>query len=78
MFDFTVLQGSRENALTEANTIILTKSTAEQLFGTTDVINKFMRTERVKQPFKITAILEDFPAKLPLKFQSYYFTEKFC
>ena len=68
MFDFKVLYGSRENALAEANAIVLTKSSAEQLFGTADVVNKFIRTDRAEQPFKITAVLEDFPPNSHLSF----------
>lgn len=68
VFDFKVLHGARENALAEANAIVLTKSSAEQLFGTTDVVNKFVRTDRADQPFKITAVLDDFPLNSHLNF----------
>ena len=68
VFDFKVLYGSRENALAEANAIVLTKASAEQLFGTADVVNKFIRTDRAEQPFKITAVVEDFPLNSHLSF----------
>src|SRR5687768_1163692 len=68
VFDFRILQGSRENALAEANTIVLTRSSAERLFGTTDVVNKFVRTDRFDQPLKITAVLDDFPPNSHLSF----------
>jgi putative ABC transport system permease protein len=68
VFDFKVLYGSRENALAEANAIVLTKSSAEQLFGTADVVNKYIRTDRAGQPFKITAVLDDFPPNSHLSF----------
>ena len=68
IFDFRILQGSRENALAEANTIVLTRSSAERLFGTTDVVNKFVRTDRFDQPLKITAVLDDFPPNSHLSF----------
>ena len=68
IFDFTVLHGSRENALAEANAIVLTRSSAERLFGTVDVVNKFIRTDRFDQPLKITAVLDDFPPNSHLSF----------
>ena len=68
IFDFTVLHGSRENALAEANAIVVTKSSAERLFGTADVVNKFIRTDRFEQPLKITAVLDDFPPNSHLSF----------
>lgn len=43
IFQFPALLGSRENALNETYSIVLTESTAKALFGDTDPINKTVR-----------------------------------
>lgn len=66
MFDFAFLYGNKTRALSDQNGIILTKSLAEKLFGTADVIGKTIRIER-KDNFIVTGILEDFPANSSFK-----------
>ena len=62
MFDFKVLYGSRDHALTEPNTIVLTRSTAERLFGQANAVGKIIRSDRSDQPLRVSAVLADFPA----------------
>jgi ABC-type antimicrobial peptide transport system permease subunit len=70
MFDFPVLAGNRDNALAANSNIIITKSLAEKLFGTTDVIGKTIKIER-KDNFMITAVLENIPSNSNFKAMEY-------
>src|SRR5438477_310634 len=40
IFDFTTIAGERRDALSEPRSVVLTKDTAESLFGTTDAVGK--------------------------------------
>jgi ABC-type antimicrobial peptide transport system permease subunit len=70
MFDFPVLAGNRDNALAANSNIIITKSLAEKLFGTTDVIGKTIKIER-KDNFMITAVLDNIPSNSNFKAMEY-------
>ncbi|MCZ4222908.1 ABC transporter permease [Pedobacter rhodius] len=60
VYDFKFIDGNPRTALTDANTVILTESTAKLLFQSTDVVNKFVRFEN-KIQLKITAVVKDMP-----------------
>lgn len=62
VFDFKVLHGTREGALNDSHTLVLTRSTAERLFGRSDVAGKLIDVEEDSQPYRITAVLDDFPS----------------
>lgn len=67
IFDFKIIDGSKENSLRESHTVVITKSTAIRLFGKTDVTGKIIRNDRDPQGFRITAVLDDFPANSHLQ-----------
>ena len=67
-FDFQLLQGNRNTALTAPHSVIVTEETAEKLFGTTDVIGKAMKVDRDSVPCVITAVLKNFPPNSHLSF----------
>lgn len=67
VFDFKVAYGTLEGALREPNTAVLTRSTAERLFGTSDAVGKLIDIEE-DQLIKVTAVLEDFPSNSHLSF----------
>ena len=67
-FDFPLLQGNRNSALTAPHSVIVTEETAKNLFGKTDVIGKLIKTDRDSVPFKITGVLKNFPANSHLSF----------
>ncbi|HEY6978640.1 MAG TPA: FtsX-like permease family protein [Chitinophagaceae bacterium] len=68
VFDFKLLQGDRNTALTAPHSVIVTEETARKFFGTTDVIGKFLKNDRDTVPFKITGVLKNFPANSHISF----------
>lgn len=61
VFDHTVLNGSLQDALTEPNTIVLTKTMAKKYFGTENPIGKVI-TSNEKRDYKVTAVIADLPS----------------
>jgi putative ABC transport system permease protein len=63
IFDFPIIHGSRESALKDMMSIVLTQSTAQALFGTDDVVGKIV-TVKIEQPedLKVSAVIADPPA----------------
>ena len=68
MFGFKMISGSAETALIEPNSIVLTKSVAQALFGDEDPMNKLVKIENQGE-LKVTGVLEDVPAQSTLQFQ---------
>lgn len=68
IFDFRLLYGDRSSALTAPHSVIITEETAKKFFGTTEVMGKVIKVERDSTPFKITAVLKNFPANSHLSF----------
>jgi putative ABC transport system permease protein len=67
-FNFPVLQGNPNTALIAPHSVILTEETAKKLFSTTAVIGKEIKVEADSTPFKITAVLKNFPVNSHLSF----------
>ncbi|MEZ4993632.1 MAG: ABC transporter permease [Saprospiraceae bacterium] len=67
IFQFPLLRGDRETALSQPNSIVLTRSTANSLFKTEDVIGKTVRFEN-SQDLQVTALLEDLPGNSTFQF----------
>ncbi|SFH01572.1 ABC transporter permease [Pedobacter insulae] len=61
IFDYKFIKGSASQVLKDVNSIILTKSFAEKLFGNEDPINKSVKLEN-EDVLKVAAIIEDVPA----------------
>ncbi|MCF0049101.1 ABC transporter permease [Dyadobacter sp. LJ53] len=66
LFDLPLHAGNRDKALAENSNIIITRSLAEKLFGTTDVLGKTIRIER-KDNLMITAVLDNIPSNSSFK-----------
>ena len=69
LFDFKLLKGNRETVLQQPNSIVLTRSGAEKLFGKQEPIGK--RVEHFADDtstFVVTGILEDVPQNSQLQF----------
>jgi putative ABC transport system permease protein len=60
MFDFKLISGNREKALSGNNGIVITRSLAEKLFGTTDVLGKIITLDH-KDSFSVTAVIDNIP-----------------
>jgi putative ABC transport system permease protein len=62
VFTLPVVTGEIKNALTDPNSVVITKSTALKYFGTTDVVGKNIETDENKSTiYKITAVIQDIP-----------------
>jgi putative ABC transport system permease protein len=69
LFDFKIIAGDRNTALKDPNSVIITEETAKKIFGEINVIGKTLRVDRGDSiPYKITAVLENFPANSHLNF----------
>ncbi|AKD58508.1 ABC transporter permease [Spirosoma radiotolerans] len=60
LFDFPLSSGNRETSLSGKNKIVITKSLAEKLFGTTDALGKIIQLDH-KDSFSVTGVLDNLP-----------------
>lgn len=65
-FNFKVLAGDKENALTRPSTLVLTESIAKKFFGDTNPIGKYLFFNN--NPTEITAVIADQPENTHLQF----------
>ncbi len=68
MFDFKVLQASKNNLLAEPNEMVLTEATAKKLFGDENPIGKVIKTDRRWGSFKVTGIVQNPPKNSHIQF----------
>lgn len=69
VFQIPILKGSREKALTNTNSIVISKSKAEKYFPHEDPIGKVLIiNENESKPYQITAVMEDFPSTSHLNY----------
>ena len=61
LFSIPLLKGNIETVLTAPNSMVLSESTAKIIFGNEDPIDKMLRINTRKEPYKITGIMADFP-----------------
>ncbi len=66
IFDFTFLAGDSKTALINPNSLVLTETMANQLFGSTDVLGKTVEVSD-KITLAVTGIIKDFPKNSHLK-----------
>ncbi len=67
VFDFTFIQGRAEDALQNPFSVVLTRQTAETLFGSTDVVGRRLRLAD-RDEFTVTGVVEDWPEPSHLTF----------
>lgn len=67
VFSFTLLKGNQEKALTEPNSVILTRSMAKKYFDSEDIIGKTIQVNN-QTDYTITGLMEDVPANSTLQF----------
>jgi len=70
IFSFPLLSGSPAEALKGPYSLVLTRSKALQLFGTTDAVGKTVqiRSDTAYRPFVVTAVAEDIPINSSISF----------
>ncbi len=67
IFPYPLLQGNPAEVLKEPASIVLTRATANALFGSTDPMNKTVRIDN-QQELKVTGVLADVPGNSSLQF----------
>lgn len=71
VFSFPFLKGDPNTALKEANSIVITASTAKRYFGDADPMGKLIESKSASgtyTPFTVTGVLADIPAQSHLQF----------
>lgn len=66
VLDFEILQGDVSTALTNPNTVVVTKSTAEKYFGKENPIGKNIEVNG--NPIEVVAVMQDVPENSHIKF----------
>lgn len=62
VFSFTFIAGAPDTALKEPNTLVLTRSTAEKFFGSTDVLDRMVTVDMPGAPLlRVSGVIEDVP-----------------
>lgn len=79
IFDFKTLAGDLKRALSEPNSVALSRSAAIQCFGTSDPLGQTIRIDR-RDPMTVNAVYEDFPqnATLEANFIGSFVSEKWA
>jgi putative ABC transport system permease protein len=68
IFDFQMIYGDLETALTHPRSIVLTQSTAKALFGTDDALGKMVQVKiENDEELKVTGIIADPPSNISFR-----------
>ncbi|TLV01023.1 ABC transporter permease [Dyadobacter luticola] len=67
MLDYKWLSGNPATALTQPNTVVLTRNYALKYFGTADALGKIMRIDN-KQDLLVAGVIEDYPSTTSFAF----------
>jgi putative ABC transport system permease protein len=67
VFDFKLTDGDIRTPFKDANSVILSKSTVQTIFGTDDPINKQILADN-KELFTVTGVMEDFPENSSVRY----------
>jgi putative ABC transport system permease protein len=76
IFDFKLLQGNKTRPFKDANSVILTQSTAKKLFGNDDPMDKIIVAEN-SENFTVTGVLEDFPENSTIRYNMVFPIENY-
>ena len=71
LFERKLLAGTKENLLNDVNAVVLTKSVAEKLYGTTDVVGKTLEADH-KENYIITGVVEDIPENSSVDYKLFF------
>ncbi len=70
VFDFTLVHGDPQSALSQPNSIVLTETKAKAYFGSTDVVGKTLQLvgdfDPEGKPFLVTGVMKDLPSNTHL------------
>lgn len=68
VFDFDMVVGDKNTALSEPYSVILTEDLALKLFNSTQIVGKTVRIAFTETPLKVTAVLKNLPRNSSFKF----------
>jgi len=68
LFDYEFIYGNPAKALNNPNSVVLTESAANRIFGKSDVINKNIRFEN-QADLKVTGVIKDLPTNVTYGFE---------
>ena len=68
VFTVEFINGDPETALNRTNTMILTRETAEKIFGTEDPVGKTLLVGNDQETFEVTGVVEEFPGNSHFNF----------
>jgi putative ABC transport system permease protein len=68
LFDFPLIHGNPQTALTSPHSIILTEQLAKKLFGKADAINQVIQIDS-NINFTVTGVMKDLPANTNFRFE---------
>jgi len=61
IFSINLISGDKRNALNAPHKLVLSKTTAEKIFGKVDPIGKTLKIGTDSIPYSVTGVMEDFP-----------------
>jgi putative ABC transport system permease protein len=67
VFDYQVIKGNKETALSEPNSVLITQRMAEKYFGNVDPLGKFLRIQD-RQELLITGVMPNSPLNAHFQF----------
>ncbi|MFL5741290.1 MAG: ABC transporter permease [Flavisolibacter sp.] len=72
LFDFPLMEGNKTSALEGVHNIIITRTTAQKLFGRTNIVGQTLELYQDDgfQPFIISAVAEDVPDNSHIQFDA--------
>jgi len=68
MFTFPMVKGTRDNALADKKSIVLTESAARKYFGEADPVGKVLVLDQFAANFMVTGVIKDVPANSHIQF----------
>ncbi len=79
MFNFPLVYGNPETALTLANTMVLTESMAKKYFGDENAVGKLMRvgTGEEEKTYEVSAVVKNLPENSYIQFDMLFSMESF-
>lgn len=61
LFSIPLLKGNVKTVLNEPNAMVLSESMAKIIFGDQDPVDKMLRVNTRKEPYRVTGVMADFP-----------------
>ncbi len=72
LFTLPAIKGNPRKALTEPNTVVITRSAALKYFGTVDVVGRNIETNDTTRFYQVKAVIEDVPKNSHFNFDFFF------